>query len=261
MKTNNLFLNRWIYLLSIVFLCTSNSIFAQTSGTVTAGNWYRIAYNSGNRANASFTLRDFISGGGHSTLEFRAGISYNYQAGISFTVLNHNYYSTPTFTKVRILEKDTYDPQYLEVYVARSGSVNFSIYDNLQSSGWTAVSWQLGGIPSGYAVREYDVNKLFVVGDYDDRFTINRGGNVGIGVTNPSEKLQVAGKVYSTSGGFKFPDGTIQSTAAGGGIWIPAEQYGAVGNGTTDDYQAIQNAINSNKLISLSPNKIYLIKI
>lgn len=41
-------------------------------------------------------------------------------------------------------------------------------------------------------------------------------GRVGVGVTNPTEKLTVAGLVESTSGGIKFPDGTIQDTAGGG---------------------------------------------
>lgn len=42
-------------------------------------------------------------------------------------------------------------------------------------------------------------------------------GNVGIGTTAPAQKLSVAGMVESTSGGFKFPDGTVQTTAGGGG--------------------------------------------
>ena len=37
---------------------------------------------------------------------------------------------------------------------------------------------------------------------------------VGVGTSNPTEKLSVAGTIESTSGGFKFPDGTVQNTAA-----------------------------------------------
>ncbi|MBK7473631.1 MAG: hypothetical protein IPI73_26340 [Betaproteobacteria bacterium] len=37
-------------------------------------------------------------------------------------------------------------------------------------------------------------------------------GNVGIGATSPGSKLTVAGLIESTSGGIKFPDGTIQTT-------------------------------------------------
>ncbi|MBU4299333.1 hypothetical protein KJ636_04785 [Patescibacteria group bacterium] len=43
------------------------------------------------------------------------------------------------------------------------------------------------------------------------------GGNVGIGTTGPGQKLTVAGTIESTSGGFKFPDGSVQDKAASGG--------------------------------------------
>lgn len=41
-------------------------------------------------------------------------------------------------------------------------------------------------------------------------------GNVGIG-TSATEKLTVGGIIHTTAGGIKFPDGTLQSTAATGG--------------------------------------------
>jgi hypothetical protein len=39
------------------------------------------------------------------------------------------------------------------------------------------------------------------------------GGNVGIGTSAPTSTLTVAGVVRSTTGGFEFPNGTIQTTA------------------------------------------------
>lgn len=66
-------------------------------------------------------------------------------------------------------------------------------------------------------------------------------GNVGIGTASPAQMLSVAGTVQSTSGGFMFPDGSVQSAAAtgGGGYWSPngssifGNNSGNVGIGTT----------------------------
>lgn len=49
-------------------------------------------------------------------------------------------------------------------------------------------------------------------GDTDTVINVN-GGRVGIGVDPPSEKLSVNGAVESKSGGFKYPDGSLQATA------------------------------------------------
>ncbi len=56
----------------------------------------------------------------------------------------------------------------------------------------------------------------------DNQFLIRASGGVGIGTTNPAQQLDVVGNVHvtgtveSTGSGFKFPDGTVQTTAAAG---------------------------------------------
>ncbi|WP_374078694.1 beta strand repeat-containing protein [Bdellovibrio bacteriovorus] len=46
------------------------------------------------------------------------------------------------------------------------------------------------------------------------KMTILADGKVGIGTASPGYPLQVAGIVHSSSGGFRFPDGSVQTTAS-----------------------------------------------
>ncbi len=46
----------------------------------------------------------------------------------------------------------------------------------------------------------------------------NSNTSVGIGTSTPSSKLTVVGLIETTTGGVKFPDGTIQTTAGAGGV-------------------------------------------
>jgi len=47
-----------------------------------------------------------------------------------------------------------------------------------------------------------------------ERMRITPEGNVGLGTTTPAQKLSVAGTIESTTGGFRFPDGSVQTMAA-----------------------------------------------
>ncbi|MBA7570756.1 hypothetical protein ES708_12509 [subsurface metagenome] len=80
------------------------------------------------------------------------------------------------------------------------------------------------------------------VGPSGNRFIVNTSGSVGIGTTALSAKLQVAGMIYSTTGGIKLPDGTILASeydlGGGGGssLWLSGTDGiyydGKVGIGT-----------------------------
>jgi hypothetical protein len=71
-------------------------------------------------------------------------------------------------------------------------------------------------------------------GTQTDLMMVRGDGNVGIGTSTPAQKLSVAGTIQSTSGGFKFPDGSTQATAATGaisGVNASAGITGSIGSG------------------------------
>jgi hypothetical protein len=67
--------------------------------------------------------------------------------------------------------------------------------------------WDAGLLGDQYMIRR-NAGSAFM--------TVTNGGNVGIGTAAPASKLDVAGEIRSSSGGFRFPDGTLQTTAASG---------------------------------------------
>jgi len=56
------------------------------------------------------------------------------------------------------------------------------------------------------------------------------GGKLGVGTASPTQALEVAGTVYSTTGGFKFPDGSVQTSASTG---APSSYVATISFGST----------------------------
>ncbi|MBL7960007.1 tail fiber domain-containing protein [bacterium] len=115
----------------------------------------------------------------------------------------------------------TMDPQAkLDV----NGAFRISSVAGLPSQ--TNYGLYMAGYPGGV-----DIGKIYVgdntgwkfhfssrISDTDtDLMTIQDNGFVGVGTITPTTKFEVAGPIFSSSGGFKFPDGTMQTTAAGAG--------------------------------------------
>ncbi len=147
------------------------------------------------------------------------------------------------YTFLEPLQEVTPTPYAIYAETAEKGgdqAGNFYIAGNL-GIGKTDPSEKLdveGNIHASGSIKSG--NSLTLDGDYYKLITssgemyFGRGptGNfgdvkVGIGTTNPSEKLEVAGnvKVSGTGNGVIFPDGTKQTTAASGGASFPPPAY------------------------------------
>jgi hypothetical protein len=66
----------------------------------------------------------------------------------------------------------------------------------------------------------------------DSSISEDKNGFIGIGTTPTSSKITVNGTIQSLSGGFKFPDGTVQTTAAVSGLQSVFHDATLTGAGT-----------------------------
>lgn len=98
------------------------------------------------------------------------------------------------------------------------------------AGGWAANSIQFEP-QSGFHRIAFNDLRFFDWSSGYDNITF-KGGQVGIGTNIPTSKLTVAGTIETSSGGIKFPDGTVQSTAKSD---CANGRYEDNGNGTVSD--------------------------
>jgi hypothetical protein len=72
----------------------------------------------------------------------------------------------------------------------------------------------------------------------------DKHGLVGIGTDSPTSRLTVMGLIESMSGGFKFPDGTVQTTSATGALFSITHDATLMGDGTAASPLALAVPLN-----------------
>jgi hypothetical protein len=148
-------------------------------------------------------------------------------AGTEMMRVNGNGVGIGTASPTGILEMDTSGTGYTNTWNFNNGDSSntptFFISNN--NSGDQAVALVAGTIGTNLSFTEDGPFSIIV--DTKANITghnlgstgttlmyIAPGGNVGIGTSSPSNPLTVNGIIQSLTGGYKFPDGTTQTTAA-----------------------------------------------
>lgn len=86
-----------------------------------------------------------------------------------------------------------------------------------ESSGGSSANVILNNVNAGFNAADFAIQCEYDgpnSTDYNEVARFTSEGNVGIGISSPEQKLSVADTIQSTIGGFMFPDGSVQATAA-----------------------------------------------
>jgi hypothetical protein len=92
------------------------------------------------------------------------------------------------------------------------GSTDFSLFSRASINLWAAENWS-DAAQGTYITLATTPKGTATSAAANERMRIDDRGFVGIGTSAPASPLQVHGMIYSDSGGFQFPDGTVQASA------------------------------------------------
>ena len=156
-----------------------------SSASVAGAGWYRVAQLGDVRGQNTVTI--YTTGGSYAPQSTTIRWWHDWSAQGGLNVISE--FGSSFWSQARVTS-DGITNSYLEVYFnqAMAGGVYLSMqYDG----GFAKGSLYSGSLPvGGDTVRMTTTTGLLSVGD---KLTINNSGNVGIGITSPSQKLDVNG--------------------------------------------------------------------
>lgn len=231
---------------------SGNSFFGDRAGNFGIGNG--VTTGGGNTFVGNLSGKSIIGGNNNTMLggntSGTANINFATAVGANASVTQSNSIVLGAINGINGATVDTNvgigttAPQTRLQIKTASGNYGFT-----QTDGAITVGSYVGGSFSGATggwLGTLSNNKLFFFANGGQpSMTVDTNGNVGVGTTAPNSKFTVAGLVESTTGGIKFPDGTIQTTAGGAGNAIlnqTTQQAGAnfniAGTGTANIFNA-----------------------
>jgi len=211
----------------------SYKLYLQAQRSTTGAQTITIAYstNGSTFTNFSTTLSPPDGSFGEQVFDLSSVSALNFQSAVYFRIMASGASGTGT------LRIDNF-----EILASVPAPTNWSLTGNLLGT-------------NNYFIGSTDAKDFITKTNNIERMRITSDGKIGIGTTTatPTQKLEVAGTIYSNTGGFKFPDGTVQTSAVtGGGTGSQWTTSGSnisfntgnvgIGTGTTTPTQKLQVA-------------------
>lgn len=214
------------------------------TATITSSGWYRIASNGpvadggsgGDRAHAMFTVHSPQSAI-HSSTTFYASVQYGNRP--TLTLLSRSHTSDGAVQQIRLVDGGTTEGAAVEVYIALGGqsqvSVNYSIFDNHATTGWTPVAWDSGSVPTNFTTTKLDIIGTDPVmsaaaNGTDDMFVVHRNGDLTVDGSVSATSKTFSGIVDGGHSDFSSAQGAIDWAQNNGyrEVHFPAGSYGQI---------------------------------
>lgn len=157
-----------------------------SNASVAGAGWYRVAHIDGEIGRGQNTVTIYTVGGDYAPRSTTIRWFHDWGAAAGINVISE--LGNSLWSQARVTD-DAVSNSYLEVYFTQNIA---QLYLSLQyDGGFARGALYSGALASGSGnIRATAPLGLLTVGT--DKFYINTAGNVGIGTTNPSQKLEVS---------------------------------------------------------------------